>query len=313
MLLMNNRLLKTIGLAAVLLALGLSLLTGCQDQKRETSPQTAGTSPGSTAQATGNPDGELGVLTITGTGVKRETRFTLSQLKGMEDALAEACYSTVNNWPTKKFLVGRGVRVSRLLEKAGIKDDAQGIVVRAADGYRAAFTREQLEEKRFYFPNLLEGMTEEAREVPALLAWEHQEDTSDLSKAVGGKLRLILGQKGLNDMVAAACVKDVTTIEVLTEPPGQWDEVRAEPAPGKVQRGAGILLSHPQQDLVKIYYTLDGSTPDAHSPVYNPSATYFQPDLNKPIPVDQPVTVKAVVIGFGKHDSRVAAFAYDVE
>ncbi len=304
-----NRLLKTIGLAAVLLAVGLSLMTGCQDQKRETNPQTAGTAP----ESTGLDGTETAILTITGSGVEHETRFTLTELKSMKGALAGACYSAVNNWPAKKFIVGKGVKVSHLLQQAGIKAEAQTIIVRAADGYNARFTREQLEEKRFCFPNLMKGSVEGAVEVPLILAWEYQEDTSDLSKAASGKLRLLLGQTGLNDVVTASFVKGVTAIEVLTAPPGQWSMVQAEPAPGKVRPGTEIVLSHPGQDLLKIYYTIDGSAPDEKSLVYNPSTTYFQPDLSKPIPVDKPVTIKAIAVGFGKHNSQVSTFKYDVE
>lgn len=305
-----KRLFQTIGLTAVLLAACLSLVAGCQDQKREMNPQTAGVAPVSAGQ-TGNSGGDPATLTITGNGVEHETRFTLDELKSMEDAMASACYSAVNNWPAKKFIVGKGVQVSHLLQRAGLKEDAQTIVFRAADGYNARFTREQLEEVRFCFPNLKQGSTQGAVEVPLILAWEYQEDTSDLSKAVSGKLRLLAGQASLNDVVTAAFVKGVTTIEVTTEPPGQWSAVRAEPAPGKVKTGTEVVLSHPEQDLVKIYYTLDGSEPDMQSLLYNPSTTYFQPDLIQPIPVDQPVIIKAIAIGFGKQNSQVATFQYE--
>ena len=291
------------GLIAVLLVAGLSLLTGCHNQKQAANPD-------STRKA---PENAPVILTITGTGVERETKFTLTELKSMKDALASECYSTVNNWPTKKFFAGKGVLVSQVLKKAGLKNDAQTIIVRASDDYNATFTREQLDEKRFCFPKLLKGSEEGAREVPAILAWEYQEGSNDLSKASSGKLWLLLGQKGLNDMVTSAYVKDVITLEVLTLPPGQWGVVHAEPAPGKVRRGTKIVLSHPKQDRVKIYYTVDGSTPDVKSLIYNPSTTYFQPDLNKPVTVGKSVIIKTIVIGFGKHNSQVATFEYDVE
>lgn len=294
--------LRIIGLLVFLLIVGLSLLIGCHSQN-----------PESNSHDTGQPESTPGLLTVTGTGVENQTKFTLTELKNMEDALASECYSTVNNWPSKKFFVGKGVKVSDLLKKAGIKNDAQTIIVWASDGYFATFTREQLDERRFYFPNLLEGSDEGAREVPAILAWEHREGSNDLSKAAGGKLCLLLGQKGLNDVVAPVYVKDVVTLEVLNSPPGQWSVVQAEPAPGKVKRGTEVVLSHSQLDQVKIYYTIDGSTPDEKSLVYNPSTTYFQPNLIKPITVDKSVIIKTRVIGFGKHNSQVATFAYDAE
>lgn len=293
----QNRIIKRI--IVILLVLGLSLGTGCYSQKQ------AGTSQ--------EIDSRTDILTITGSGVEQETSFTISELKNLEDALVSACYSTVNNWPTKKFWVGKGIKVSYLLEKAGIKKGAQTVIVWAADGYNATFTRDQLEEKRYCFPNLKEDSEEGAVEVPAILAWEYWEGTDDLDKAASGNLRLLLGQAGLNDATAPVYVKDVVKIEVLTGAPGQWEAVQAKPVPGKVKPGTRIVLAHPEQDRVKIYYTIDGTTPDEKSFLYNPSTSYFQPDLIKPITVDEPVLIKAVVVGFGKNNSQVATFAYDVE
>lgn len=123
----------------------------------------------------------------------------------------------------------------------------------------------------------------------------------------------MLGQKGLNDAVAPVLVKDVVTLEVLTTSGEHWSVVQAQPAPGKVKEGTKVVLEHPQQDAIKIYYTLDGSIPDENSSVYNPSTTYFQPDLTKPIEVNESVTINTVVVGFGKNKSPVATFTYEVE
>ena len=286
--------------SAVLLILCLTLLAGCH------SPQQPGS--GNDWQTEIIP----GTLIITGNGVEHPTRLSLDELQEIEEARASACYSAVNNWPARKFMVGQGIKVSYLLKKAGIKDEAQTIIVRAADGYNAAFTREQLDEKRFCFPDLLENSEKGAQEVPAILAWEYRQGR-DLTKAITGNLCLLLGQKSLNDVVAHAFIKDVVMIEVLTAPPGQWAAVQAETAPGRIKGGTEILLSHPDQDLVKIYYTIDGSTPDRRSLVYNPSTSYYQPDLTKPIKVDNDMVIKAIAIGLGKHDSEAATFEYEAE
>lgn len=284
-------------LMVVLLVLGLSLLTGCNQEKQES----------------GQLESTPGFLVITGNGVEKQTKISLAELKEMKEATVGECYSLVNNWPTKKFAVGKGVKVTYLLEKAGIKNDAQTIIVWAGDGYNATFTREQLEEKRFYFPNLLNDSKAGAKEVPAILAWEHREGTNDLSKATGGDLCLLLGQKGLNDAAAPVGVKDVVNLEVLTTPCDQWSAVQAQPAPGKVKAGTKVVLEHPQQDAVKIYYTRDGSLPDENSCVYNPSTAYFQPDLTKPIEINESITIKTIVVGFGKNKSPVATFTYEVD
>ena len=45
--------------------------------------------------------------------------------------------------------------------------------------------------------------------------------------------------------------------------------------------------------------------------VYNPSTLPAGPEQADP--VDKPVTIKTVVVGFGKHNSRVSTFKYDLE
>ena len=283
------------------LLLLLCLVTGCNRQPPDAEHTGAAGDP---AQA---------YLTITGDGVARETQYSLADLKNMADALAESSYSTVNNWPTKKFYVAKGVAVRQLLERAGLKEEAQTVSFLAADGYKTTLTRAQLTETRYCYPGLLQDSREGAVEAPLLLAWEYQEDTSDLTAATAGKLRLFVGQLGLNDMVTAAFVKNVVTIEVLTAAAGQWDPVEAATAPGPVERGAAVELNHPTIDLVRIYYTTDGSPPDPYNGiVYNPSATYFRPELNKPVVITENLTIKAYATGFGKADSPITEFTYQV-
>jgi hypothetical protein len=63
-------------------------------------------------------------------------------------------------------------------------------------------------------------------------------------------------------------------------------------------------------DQVKLHYTLNGEEPNENSPVYNPSTSYFQPELIKPIPVSGSGVIKVKVIGYGKYDSGVLSYAY---
>ena len=69
-----------------------------------------------------------------------------------------------------------------------------------------------------------------------------------------------------------------------------------------------LYLEHALMDQVKIYYTTDGSDPDESSAVYNPSTSYFQPELNKPLSLPPGMTVRAYAVGFGRADSAVAEF-----
>jgi hypothetical protein len=285
-------------MAAVLVTAVLILTAGCFDGKKSAGYNT--------------PELVSGTLTITGDGIEQPGRYNAGELKSMQDTVTGERYSAVNNVGTKNIFVGKGIQLSYLLGKAGMRDTAQSIKVMGADGYTVILTREQLGEKRYYFPKLVEGSEEGAREVPAVLAWEYREGSSDLSQARSGSLRLLLGQTSLSNVVVPAFVRDVILIEVSNSAPGQWDTVRAEPAPGKVEPGTGIVLNHPELDSVKIYYTTDGSTPDEKSPIYNPSTTYFKPELNRAITVNHNVIIKAIAVGFGKNNSQVAVFDYDI-
>ena len=92
-------------LASVLLVICLSMLTGCQDKKQDGPPAAIGKA----MESTGGPTGETGetgsepAVTITGDGVGHEVKFTLTELKNMEEGSAAVCYSTVNNWPAKNL------------------------------------------------------------------------------------------------------------------------------------------------------------------------------------------------------------------
>lgn len=259
------------------------------------------------------PEFTPGHLTITGNGVEKTNVYKLIELKDMKDACFDGCYSVVNDWPTRKFAVGKGIKINNLLKEAGIKPGAQKIVVWAADGYCKTFTRMQLEEDRFCFPGLLDGLEENAKTIPTILAWEYREGTDDLAETLSCDLRLMLGQNGLDDTTAPAWVKDVVGLEITTESPDCWAKVFADPQPGNIKPGSSIELGHPQSDNGKIYYTIDGSTPDEKSFLYNPSTSYFQPDLSRPITVNDSTVIKAVMIGFGKTNSDIAVFAYDVQ
>lgn len=243
------------------------------------------------------------ILTISGDGVSRPLYLSLVDLKGMNAGYTEQCYSIVNNYPTRKFTVGKGVSLAYLLEQAGIKSGAKSIQVEASDGYKAAITREQLLGKRCRYPELLSGSTAKAVEVKPMLAWSFGEG-QDFSKTREGELRMAIGQQGINDVNTAVSVQMVAKINVSTKDNGGWNKAAANIANGQ------ITLQHDFMDQVKLYYTLDGTEPTVNSQIYNPSTTYFQPDLIKPIPVSGTGMIKVKTVGYGKSDSEVLTYAY---
>lgn len=250
------------------------------------------------------------ILEITGDGVANPRYFSLNDLRSLaalstkNSGYLEQVFSVVNNWPTKKFQVAKGADLKVLLEMAGLKKEAASFRVEAADGYYFHLTQEQLLGKRFYYPGLMEGNTAGATEVKPMVAWACETGTKDLSKAKDCGLRLIIGQLGLSDVNTAAAVQDMIAIKVSTEQPGRW----ASPSVS-LENGA-LVFSHETMDQVKLHYTIDGTTPTYDSPVYNPSTSYFQPELIRPILVTGNGKVKVKAIGYGKEDSEVISFDY---
>lgn len=243
------------------------------------------------------------LLTIGGDGVSQPLYLSLADLKSIQSAYSEQVFSIVNNYPTRKFAAAKGVELSYLLKQAGLKNSAKSIQIEASDGYKASLTKEQLLGSRYRYPNLLSGSAAGAVPVKPILAWAFAEG-QDVSAAREGELRLVIGQQGLNDVNTAVSVQMLAKITVSTANPGSWGQ------PTATRSGAQIVLQHDSLDRVKLHYTLDGTEPTTLSPVYNPSTSYFQPDLIKPLTVSGNGVLKAKAIGYGKYDSGVLSYAY---
>jgi len=259
-----------------------------------------------------NPLASESVVVITGSGVIKESKMTLQEMLELPDAQFEHVYSVINNWPTKKKCVARGVKLAVVLQAAGLKDEAKCITVKGKDGYECSFTREQLlGTKRYYFPGVMEGDPTGAEPVESIIAYEYMDDSEQLTEARADSLCLIVPQANINEQTNHVFVKGVNEIVVTVDDPGKWDLATVFPQAGIITRGDTVKLQHKEMGKVKMYYTLDGSTPTEQSTLYNPST--YQPELNKPIVIDKNTTIKVLVKGFGKYDSDVAEFHYQVE
>lgn len=256
------------------------------------------------AAAGGAPEADDAVvLTIEGDALAAPATYTLAELQALSEGYLEQTFSTRNNWPTTGFCAGRGVSVSYLLRAAGVAEGAQSFRISSQDGYYAAFTASQLLGAQYCYPNIQSGSASGAYLVEPMLAWAYTEDSGDpvAAKTLDG-LRLLVGQSGLHCVNTAASVQDAATITVSLAAGGQWD------APSFRMADGLLYLEHALMDQVKIYYTTDGSDPDESSAVYNPSTSYFQPELNKPLSLPPGMTVRAYAVGFGRADSAVAEF-----
>ena len=252
------------------------------------------------------------VVYFTGNGLMKESRMSLSQMLELPNAHFEHRYSLINNWPNEKILVARGVKISEILKAAGIKDEAKCILVKGEDGYECSYTREQLlETKRFYFPGVREREASRAELVEPIIAYEYMEDSEQLSEARADRLCLIMPQAYVNEQNQHSFVKAVSEIHVTVDDPGKWEVATVYPPAGNIKKGDSVKLQHKHMGKVKMYYTLDGSMPGENATLYNPST--YQPELNQPIVINQDTCIKVVVKGFGKYDSDMAEYHYQIK
>jgi len=268
-------------------------------------------------------------LEITGDGVKTPVTLTLSQLQAMDQY--QHVYSVINTWPTKKWYVGKGVKLRELLAKAGMLDTAKLIKFTAKDGYTVTLTVQQLfKDKRYYFPHFKTGGdgdghtpgspagAEEVEPILGLVSVEGSNNPKYMNDM--NSLLLMIGQRAVTEQTGNLFVKYINKIEVLTTEPEKWDAPQANPGSGVVPAGTMVTLSNAHNDDDKIYYTTDGSTPTLNSPMYNWIAKRWWSSradvlgtINHPIgPINKETTIKAVTIGPGKLDSDVVTFTYQI-
>lgn len=271
---------------------------------------------GCSTEQTGQPvavqDEQQAIITVSGSGVDGTHEFQVSEMKTWEDSQFEHIYSTINNWPSPKKYAVRGIKLQKILEAAGLKAPAKSFTFKSDDGFEWSFTREQLlETPQFYFPGVKDGDAQNPEPVEPVIAYEYLEGSDDMSKAAAGDPCLIVGQANVKEQTNITFVINVADIVVSSDDPGQWQLPTIFPAPGQIASGETVKLEHNEIGKVKMYYTLDGSTPTENSTLYNPST--YQPELNKPIPIEKDTTIKVLVKGFGKDDSDIATFEYKVE
>jgi len=224
-----------------------------------------------------------------------------------ESNLFTHVYSTINNWPSARFYVAEGYSVAAILEAAGLYEIAQTITFRGSDGYEMSLTRDQLLESRYFFPNVGEN-DEGAEPVIPIIAYRWREGTDDLNSLRDENPSLIIGQNNPFEHTNPVFVFDISYIIVSDMPPETWPTASTFPQPGIIPYGDTVNLQHPNFGQVKLHYTLDGSEPSILSPMFNPST--FQLELNAPIPITEPTTIKVIVYGFGRAESEIAVFEF---
>ena len=269
------------------------------------------------------------LLEITGDGVTNPATFTLDQLKDMEQH--QYVYSCINTWPTKKWYVGKGVKLSDLLAQAGMTQEATLIRFTSVDSYTVTLTvKELFEDKRYRFPNFKNGADGdghipgdpsgkvEVEPIVGLVSVEGSDNPQYMNDL--NTLLLMMGQRTVTEQTGNLFVKGLHRIEVLTDEPQKWDAPQANPGSGTVPVGSIITLSNIYTDDDKIYYTTDGSIPTMDSPMYNWVARRWWPSradvlgtINRPIgPINQGYNYQGGNYRPGKLDSEVVTFTYKI-
>jgi len=278
-----------------------------------TEPPALSDSSGSLATSgpSGPDDGDAWRISVVNPAGEELWSFSEAELCRLPQDQAGSfahAYSTINNWPAARFYAADGYKIISILTMAGVFDTAQTVTLRAVDGYEVSLTREQLLSPQFFFPDVGENDSG-AVPVEPIIAYRWREGTADLSDIFENKPALIFGQRNPYEHTNPAYVVGVAEIVVDDSPSDTWPLASTFPLPGPIAGGETVKLQHQFFGIVKLHYTLDGSTPTPLSAMYNPST--FQPELNRPIPITEPVTIAVLVTGYGKNDSEIAVFEFE--
>ena len=242
------------------------------------------------------------IVTVSGQGVDGPVQFSLQDLRSLD--VQTLVYSTVNNFPSTKYAKAEGCSLTTLLDACEIGDEITQITVSAEDGFSKTFSREQLLGTAYFY-----DLSGNPTEVTAMLAWAYSDDGGKVpgeAEPIDG-LRLVFGQQGPHQANASASVQNVSSIELSAEPLPQLPPCSF----AKTEDGLTELV-YEDMDQVKLYYTVDGSDPDPlTSPVYNPSTSNFQPELNAPLDLPAGTVLRAMAVGFGYADSEISEYVVE--
>ncbi len=251
-------------------------------------------------------------LVVRGDGINGEHKFTLQELSALPNSGFQHVYSTINNWPTPRFYAAKGISLYSILKAAGVLNTFKLITFRSPDGYEVSFTREQLlDTRRYYYPCVNEGRADEAEPVEPIIAYAYKEGSADLGNVLPDVLCLIIGQSSPEEHTNPAFVVNVSEIIISNKEAQTWDAATTFPLEGKIPSGESVKLQHKHYGLVKLYYTLDGKDPTEQSSMYNVST--FQPELNVPITITEDTIIKVLVTGYGKKNSPISSFKFEVQ
>ncbi|MDD4367095.1 MAG: Ig-like domain-containing protein [Eubacteriales bacterium] len=236
-------------------------------------------------------------------------------------------YGGFNHFFTWKSTGGdtkSGPSIETIFEAAGIDvdaiDDDTVISFIPSDDtngqYTANFTKAQLFADRYYYRYSSE------LEQGAFLTSGKEVVRTKVETIIGSDGRHYFGQVGCNERTWGASSKNMTTgamIVIGSKAEKTPSDVRANKKSGStIQPGAEIVLDSPGILSNDIYYTTDGKTPTMEkSQLYNyltkgdDTVPFQTRTINAPL-AEGTFTVKTLSVCYGKTDSDVQTFTYEV-
>lgn len=251
--------------------------------------------------------------------------FSMDELKQIAKNEGDKIYnySGYNTFPTFKTSIdAQGPTVLGIINTSGIKLDSDTLVrITDRSGYSVTMTGDELNEDRYYFPNgktgtenggaATEAAYKDSVKVPAII------DISSEGLKDNGVLRF--GQVSPNEQNFPGFVKYVgkggkiiiggkavkcKAVQSITDGNGKLLINNAN-----IVKGTQLQINSPENG-VKIYYSLDGSEPTDGSKIYNYSekVQIKYPSLD----TVGKVTLKVMAVDYGKYDSDITTFVYNV-
>lgn len=146
-------------------------------------------------------------VSIRGEGVAEEVRLTLEELKGLEEAIEETEYFSINSYGTREYTAFKGVWLWHVLtERAELREGAKTVRIIAEDGYTVEYTVEEIARDDY-----IDEQNPDTR-LRILLAWE--QDGREFDPNDGNPFRFVIGQKTPGDVNKPYWVSNVETIEI---------------------------------------------------------------------------------------------------
>ena len=287
-------------------------------------------------------------------------QFTMEELNAIASAEGDKTYTysrfNTNSTPTADRISAKGPTIEGIVNEA-LNDptdpqnaqlpadlDAVGsdqtielkASSRSANAYSAVFTKTQLFETRYYYPNweqekdrtghaAMQASYEGREEVPPIISTEETDGGNNPGRS-------LYGQLVPNEQNAPDCVQGMLRINSLANPgritissrtAQKWNPVQTTDAGtgGDVLTGTEISFDRSANTFNSkggsrfwIYYTLDGTDPTLGSEEYNYNNYSYGEDgecINRPkVTGTGDLVIKARVIGNGKPDSDVTTFRF---